>query len=239
VNTTDAYRDVVRFHGHECPGAGVGTRIAEVAVARLGRHGPDNNLVAVSETDACALDAVQVLTGCTFGKRNMVHRDHGKNAFVFWRRSDGTGVRITVRPGSAAFRDDRTWALARKLDAGTATEAEAAQFAETQSTRLSRILTAPAEELLVVEELTGEAPAVKPLGPTEACEQCREQTSVNTLHNHRGRMICPPCHLAAHGGVLPPDHGHGHQHGDHAHPRAHSHTDGNHAHVAAHSHDYP
>lgn len=222
--TRTDYRDVVRFHGHECPGAGLGTRIAEVVVARLGRHTADNPLVAVSETDACAVDAVQVLTGCTYGKRNLLHRDNGKSAFTFWRRGDGVGVRVQARPGSVAFRDERTWELAGKVEAGTATIDEAAQFADVQRDRIARILAAPVDEVLIVEDLTGDTPPVRPLAPTEACERCGEQTSVDTLHNHRGDMVCPPCHLAAHGGVLPPDHGHGHHHGDHSHPRAHAHT---------------
>jgi formylmethanofuran dehydrogenase subunit E len=28
----------------------------------------------------CAVDAIRFLTGCTFGKGNLVHLDHGKNA---------------------------------------------------------------------------------------------------------------------------------------------------------------
>lgn len=214
----DNYTAVVRFHGHECPGAGLGLRIAEIAIARLGRHAPYNEIIAVSETDSCAVDAVQVLTGCTYGKRNLVHEDNGKNAFTFWRRTDGTGVRVKARPGSDAFRDERTWELAEKVEAGTATEDERKLFTELQQARIKRLLAAPAEELLIVEDATGDMPAMKTLRPSEPCDDCGEQTSVAILHNHRGKMVCPPCHLAAHGGTLPPDHGH-----DHAHPRAHAH----------------
>ena len=51
----------------------------------------------------CAVDAIQFLTGCTFGKGNLIHRDWGKNAYAFWRRSDGRALRIVGRrrPGSA------------------------------------------------------------------------------------------------------------------------------------------
>jgi formylmethanofuran dehydrogenase subunit E len=222
VTRTDSYTDVVRFHGHECPGAGLGLRIAELAVERLGRHEPGNEIIAVSETDSCALDAVQVLTGCTFGKRNLVHQDNGKNTFTFWRRTDGVGMRVKARPGSDAFRDDQIWALAEKIEADMATEEEAKLFAELQQARIERILAAPAEDLLIVEDVTDHVPAIKALRPSEPCEDCGDLTSVAILHNHRGRMLCPPCHQLAHGGALPADHGHGHGHG-HDHPRAHPH----------------
>ncbi len=56
--------------------------------------------MAVVETDMCGVDAIQFLTGCTFGKGNLIHRDWGKNAFSFFRRSDGRAVRISLRPGA-------------------------------------------------------------------------------------------------------------------------------------------
>lgn len=217
----ESYHEVVRFHGHECPGAGLGIRVAEVVIAHLGRHEPGNEIIAVSETDSCAVDAIQVLTGCTYGKRNLVHTDNGKNAFTFWRRTDGASVRVKARPGSDAFRNAQIWELAEKIDAGTATDEERKLFTELQRMRIERILAAPWEELLTIEEATGDVPAVKALRPSEPCEGCGDQTSVAILHNHRGKMVCPPCHLAAHGGALPPDHGH-HGH-DHAHPRARAH----------------
>src|SRR2546421_8753840 len=157
-----SYQDVVRFHGHECPGLSLGIRAAEVAVARLGRHGPGNELVAVTETDACAVDAVQFLTGCTFGKRNLVHRDHGKGAFAFWRRSDGAGVRVRAKAGTDAYRDEQTQDLAGRIEDGTATPEQRARFAELQAARVKRILAAPAESLLDVEDVTGPVPEAKP-----------------------------------------------------------------------------
>ena len=235
MTLTQTHPDVVRFHGHECPGASLGARIADAAVRRLGRHAPGNELIAIGEIDSCALDAVQVIAGCTFGKRNLVHRDHGKNVFTFWRKADGAAVRVSARPGSDAYRDERTWELAEKVEAGTADDAEKALFARLQAQRIERILTVDEDALLLVQDVDDAVPSVKSLRPHEACEECGDQTSVSVLHNHRGRMLCPPCHLGAHGGELPADHGHGHHghghghghHGhDHSHPRAHAHAHG-------------
>jgi formylmethanofuran dehydrogenase subunit E len=235
VTRADDYSDVIRFHGHECPGAALGVRIAEIAVARYGRHTPDNEIVALAETDACGVDAVQVLTGCTYGKRNLRHEDNGKTAFTFWRRGEDTGVRVLARFGTDAYRDETTWALADKIADGTATGADRDTFASLQAARIQRILAAPADELLSVETVAVEPPAPKAVAPSEPCEKCGEPTSVEILHNHRGAMLCAGCHLDAHGGALPADHGPGHAH-DHSHPRAHHHHGHESGHAHAHQH---
>jgi formylmethanofuran dehydrogenase subunit E len=85
--------------------------------------------VAVTETDMCGVDAIQFLTGCTFGKGNLIHRDWGKNACTFFRRSDGRAVRVGARP-EAWSRDPEHEALAARVGSGEATEAELSHFDE-------------------------------------------------------------------------------------------------------------
>ena len=70
--------ETIRFHGHSCPGLALGIRAAEVALKESERA-PDEEVVAVVETDMCGVDAIQYLTGCTFGKGNLIHLDYGKN----------------------------------------------------------------------------------------------------------------------------------------------------------------
>lgn len=74
----------VAFHGHECPGLWIGIRAAELCLEELG-HNDATPVTVVVESDMCGVDAIQVLTGCTFGKGNLIHRDLGKLAFSFFR----------------------------------------------------------------------------------------------------------------------------------------------------------
>ena len=78
-----------RFHGHSCPGLTMGIRVAEIVLRELGAHSTDEEVVCITETDHCGVDAIQYLVGCTFGKGNLIHQDHGKSVFTFLRRSDG------------------------------------------------------------------------------------------------------------------------------------------------------
>ena len=58
--------DAKRFHGHFCPGLMIGYRAAQIALRELHvERAEDEELVAICENDACGVDAVQVLTGCT------------------------------------------------------------------------------------------------------------------------------------------------------------------------------
>ena len=95
---------IVDFHGHLCPGLAMGIQAAQIALREIGAHAKDEEVVAVVETDMCGVDAIQFLTGCTFGKGNLIHRDWGKNAFSFFRRSDGRAIRISLRPDARAAR---------------------------------------------------------------------------------------------------------------------------------------
>lgn len=117
----------VAFHGHLCPGLTMGMQAAHIALREIGPHSKDEEVVAVVETDMCAVDAIQVLTGCTFGKGNLIHRDWGKNAYTFFRRSDGRAVRVAGRSG-AWQRDPEHQQLMAKVRAGQASEEEQARF---------------------------------------------------------------------------------------------------------------
>lgn len=59
--------------GHLCPGLVVGIRAAEVALREIGPHAEDEEVVAIVETDVCAVDAIRCLVGCTFGKGSLIH----------------------------------------------------------------------------------------------------------------------------------------------------------------------
>jgi formylmethanofuran dehydrogenase subunit E len=218
MQSTKDYAAVIMFHGHECPGAAFGMRVAQAALARLGHDSPDNPIIAQSETDACAIDAIQALTGCTYGKRNLVHKDNGRNVFTFWQRGSESGLRVRAVPGSVVYRTDELWRLADLIDAGEATAEEAKRFALLQEERIHRILDAPDDELMIIDEVPVTAPERRRVAPMAPCEECGELTSEETLHDHRGRMLCPPCHLDAHDGTLPANHA------DHGHVQHHHHT---------------
>ena len=72
--TKTAWDRCVEFHGHACPGLAIGYRASEAAVQKLNiTFSKDEELVCVTENNACGVDAVQLLTGCSIGKGNLIY----------------------------------------------------------------------------------------------------------------------------------------------------------------------
>jgi formylmethanofuran dehydrogenase subunit E len=89
----------VSFHGHECPGLAMGFKAYEVLKEKMNfTFSSDEEIVCVTENDACGVDAIQVLTGCTFGKGNLIYKDTGKMAFSFFNRTTNESIRMIVKP---------------------------------------------------------------------------------------------------------------------------------------------
>jgi formylmethanofuran dehydrogenase subunit E len=188
-----AIEEIVRFHGHMCPGLAIGIRASEVALREIGPHSPDEEVVAIVETNMCAVDAIQYLTGCTFGKGNLVHLDHGKNAYTFIRRSDGRAIRVAARPEAISWDPERKELLG-KVKAGSATDEERARFKELQLTRSQEILDAVEDDLHAVEELEhADVPQMARIHPSVTCTGCGEPTMDTRVHRVEGRDLCPPC----------------------------------------------
>ncbi len=185
--------DIVRFHGHMCPGLAMGIRAAEAALREVGPHSSDEELVALTETDMCAVDAIQYLTGCTFGKGNLIHLDHGKNAYTFVRRSDGKAIRLSARPG-AFGRSPEQEELSARVGEGSATEEERARYEEVRAEHVEAILRAPEDELYAVEEVEDvEVPPVARVRGSVVCAGCGEPTMETRVRRLEGRELCPAC----------------------------------------------
>ncbi len=85
------------FHGHVCGGLAIGYQAARYAKELLGKEfSNDEELVCVAENDACGVDAIQVLLGCSVGKGNLLFHMRGKQAFSFYDRSGGKSFRLVL-----------------------------------------------------------------------------------------------------------------------------------------------
>jgi len=112
---------VIAFHGHVCVGLAVGYRASLAALEVLGAEpAADEELVAIVENDACGVDALQVLTGCTLGKGNLIFRDWGKPVYTVGSRKTGRAVRVLLKGLSWAV-DEEFSDLRRRVFSGEGT----------------------------------------------------------------------------------------------------------------------
>ncbi len=178
---------VKEFHGHLCPGLAMGIRVAEMALMEMGGRPADEELVAIVESDNCAVDAIQYITGCTFGKGNLIHLDYGKNAFRFIRRSDGKAIRILVKPGAgiSSYYDESLAEAVRRGDSSVVDKY--------RQNRIQTILTMPLFELLEVQTIEPDIPPRARLFDSAACARCGEMTMEPRLRLMKGLAYCQEC----------------------------------------------
>ncbi len=188
--------EVVRFHGHMCPGLAMGLQASQIALREIGPNATDEQVVAIVETDMCAVDAIQFQTGCTFGKGNLIHRDWGKNAFTFFRRSDGKGIRLALRP-NAWQQDPEHRELFAKRRSGATTAAEDERFLELHVAAARRVLEMAPEDLYEVTSVDAVLPPKARIHASVQCESCGEGTMETRIRRVGGRELCPPCFEAA------------------------------------------
>ncbi len=188
---------VVQFHGHMCPGLAMGVRAAEVALDQIGPHSQDEEVIAVVETDMCGVDAIQFLTGCTFGKGNLVHRDYGKNAYTFIRRSDGRSIRVSSRAAVWGRREPEFDSLFARVRTGQARPEERKRFWQLQAQRSDAILSAPIDQLYDVSHSESKIPPVARIHASVQCADCGEPTMETRIRRLDGHELCVPCFEAA------------------------------------------
>jgi len=172
----DLIKKAVAFHGHHCPGLEIGCRAAAIAMRQLEfARAEDEEIVAICETDACGIDAVQALTGCTVGKGNLIFHDWGKQVYTFGRRRDGKGIRIALRYDA--------WPHCSDL---SPEERRAAAF--------DRLNSASDEELFDIRPIEAPLPEKARIFKIVRCSHCGEGVMEPRAHLRDGQPACPECY---------------------------------------------
>jgi formylmethanofuran dehydrogenase subunit E len=193
ILSSEDFQRCIGFHGHICPGLAIGFQAARVLMRWIGvERSPDEELVATVETDACGADAIQVMTGCTFGKGNFIFMDHGKHAFSLSDRKQGKTVRVCLR-SNALPNDPEHLSLFEKVRNEQATAEEIKLFKQLREERLQNILDAEPESLFTIEEISAEIPPQARITESEVCDRCGEPTMVKHLQDVKGKNVCIPC----------------------------------------------
>jgi formylmethanofuran dehydrogenase subunit E len=186
----DDLRDVVQFHGHLCPGLALGYRVAKAALRELNAERPqDEELVAVVENDSCAADAVQFVTGCTFGKGNLVFRDYGKHVYTVFNRRTLKGVRISE--DYRGFEGDPRFAeLKRRQEAGEDVSRERQTYLMEKA---AAILKAEEKEILTIRPVSDVPPREARVRASLRCARCGEKFMESRGRVRNREIVCIPC----------------------------------------------
>ena len=106
----ELWEKAVAFHGHECPGLAIGFKACQAAAEKMGIGlSEDEEIVCITENDACGVDAVQAILGCTMGKGNLLYHGTGKQAFSFFDRKNNKKLRVCLKPKKHEEMDRSQW----------------------------------------------------------------------------------------------------------------------------------
>jgi len=190
--TPELIKQTTNFHGHWCPGLAIGIRASEWALQEMGKA-PDEEIVAIVETDMCGVDAVQYLVGCTFGKGNLIHRDYGKNAFTFFRRKDGKAVRLVARPQIYGDNGAVMGKLHRKMLEQGLTDEEKQEWQESRAAVSRRIMESKLSELFELKTPAEHLPRMARILAPMICDACGETVMETRTRHFGGQLLCIPC----------------------------------------------
>jgi formylmethanofuran dehydrogenase subunit E len=191
------WEKALAFHGHVCPGLVLGFRAAEIGLRELGVEltaAEGAGLVCWVENRACAVDAIQAVTGCTLGKANLVVADYGKQVFTFARRDNGKAVRVSLK--LLDYGQGELVALQEKVLAGGGETAQKA-LARKREEIADRLLEMPEQELFVVRPVTVQLPPPQRVQTMVACNACGEGVFAGAAQTRDGRVLCAPCAAGA------------------------------------------
>ena len=161
------WQDCVAFHGHECGGLTIGYKASLYAIELLGlEFSQDEQVVCIAENDACGIDAIQVMLGCSVGKGNLLFHMRGKSAYSFYNRKNGKSVRLVLKPKAGLTREE--------------------SFAYYQGCR--------PEEMFEVKEATIRLPEKAKLFDSYTCDCCGEVTGANWIRLSGDKKLCLDCY---------------------------------------------
>ena len=161
------WQDCAAFHGHECGGLTIGYKASLYAIDLLKlEFSEDEQVVCIAENDACGIDAVQVMLGCSVGKGNLLFHLRGKQAFSFYNRKTGKAVRLVLKPKAGLTR--------------------AESFAYYQAC-------AP-EEMFEVKEAVIQLPEKARMFDSYTCDCCGEVTGANWIRLAGDKKLCLDCY---------------------------------------------
>ncbi len=156
------------FHGHVCGGLTIGYKAAQYAIRLLNlTFSDDEEVVCIAENDACGVDAIQVMLGCSIGKGNLLFHMRGKQAFSVYNRKTGKAVRLVLKPKPEGLRKE-----------------DSLQYYQSREP----------EELFDVKPVVLALPEKARLFDSYRCDCCGEVTGANWIRLAGEKKLCLDCY---------------------------------------------
>lgn len=157
-----------QFHGHVCGGLTIGYKAALYAIELLDlTFSKDEEIVCIAENDACGVDAIQVILGCSIGKGNLLFHMRGKQAFSIYNRKNNKSVRLVLKAKTKEMTREESFDYYQKCEP---------------------------KEMFDVKKTTISLPVKAKIFDSYECECCGERTASNWIRLTQGKKVCLDCY---------------------------------------------
>lgn len=168
MDNQELWSKCVSFHGHECGGLTIGYKAALYAIELLElTFSKDEEIVCISENDACGNDAIQVILGCSIGKGNLMFHINGKQAFSFYNRTNNKSIRLVLKPRDKTMTKEESFKYFQEL---------------------------ALKDMFEVKETKIVLPIKAKLFESYQCSICKEETGSNWIRIKNGQPVCLDCY---------------------------------------------
>lgn len=187
------FQDAVDFHRHLCLDIAVGYRAAKILVREMGDELKNmKEVVALVGNETCAVDGIQEVTGCTFGKRNLILTHIGKPVYILQNTKTGNSVRAYCHYWDT-FDHTEFRALRKAVKHPDATESDKKKLEKMTKETIDEILAAPESALFKVTRVVLPAPKIAGKYPAAPCAGCGEHVNEALLTETAGQKLCKEC----------------------------------------------
>ncbi len=185
-------KQIADFHGHLCPDLIIGYRAAQYALSRLEiRLAAPGSLRVIVENSTSAVDAIQMLTGCTPGNLRLAIRDEGKHIYTFLADAQH-GLCLALAPAGQEMPPEML-ALESKIQAGRSSLEETALYQHLLDQRILQLLRLPPEALFNARWVEVAWPEQPLSSAIQVCDGCGEPVIGSHIVVAAGRRLCQRC----------------------------------------------
>lgn len=193
MTLSSEFSAVVAFHGCYCLDIALGYRVAKALMREMGEDMHNlKHVVAYTGAPTCAVDAIQRVTGCTLGKRNLYYTNTGKSTFMLHNTASSKAVRAYCHYWDHYDHD----ALRRSRQAASApgtTQEHKQDWQAMLDTEVSKILSLPEEDLFRLTRMYLPAPSKFSKYQSAPCAVCGEYAKRDLLVMHGEKQVCAEC----------------------------------------------
>jgi len=185
-------KKIADFHGHVCPDLVIGAKAVSSAMAHLAEDDMTQGLSVIAQNRTSALDAIQHLTGCTFGNQRLVVEDFGKHRYTFIPNSSGRALEITMKPIHFQY-ESVYFELEKKVSRNGGTIREVSRLQGLINAWVHWLTSLEDWDLFTVTETRRKPPPVEVCSKYLLCTQCGDLVQASKARALGSTTVCQPC----------------------------------------------